>query len=402
METNENNFNQNMVLNTENSTADDNNLNQEQNKSNTDTKEDVTTAEAPEMEYGGEYEDDEPEITSEYLRKNTSIGGWLKFFFVTMVIGAARTIISTVNELNTYDSSTFSWLSYGDFIVGIALAAFALYTIFAFVARKPNAVFLAKTYLIAIASTHLIVVFMYPYLLGESIGTLIVCTLWFLFLCNSDNVEEVIPYEYRKLSLKDYCIPVALGVVMIGSLVVPLYQIVHSNDMSSNFDEHISEELMSDASKVFNNNTISNEDLLGKVNINFKVPKGLKSREEEVDGGMLYTIENDEKTKIIRMISLYDTNNESEDFEGIWSAYHDEGYIDLDVIKEGDGRTAKGFPYKYRIAKYTYEDEMFVYRRFIILKDTNSLQVCAINSFDIGNDAYHAEFINSIDFNTNN
>ncbi len=84
--------------------------------------------------------------TSEWLEANTEIHGWLVFFCFWIL---TTTVISGI-----YHFSTFNIENYGGLYAFVAFditdclirLAIALFTIYAFGARKPNSVFWGKVY----------------------------------------------------------------------------------------------------------------------------------------------------------------------------------------------------------------------------------------------------------------
>lgn len=80
-------------------------------------------------------------ITQEYLKENTKIRGWLVFFLVAIVLGG---IFSAVYPLATLDLAEYDGdkiLAFADILNGFLICGLAIYTTFAFIHRKPDAVF---------------------------------------------------------------------------------------------------------------------------------------------------------------------------------------------------------------------------------------------------------------------
>ena len=94
--------------------------------------------------------------TKEYLKHNTEIRGWLSFFLFSIIVGG---LISFIYPIITYNSQEYSgsvFLSIADPIQGAMLFGLACYTLYSFINRETNAVFLAKTYLVVIFVINLL------------------------------------------------------------------------------------------------------------------------------------------------------------------------------------------------------------------------------------------------------
>lgn len=160
--------------------------------------------------------------TREYLKENTYIRGWLIFFFLTIFTGG---LFSAIYPLATFDINDYNgsyFLGMVDVILGLMLFVLAIFTIVALCRRDTDAIFLAKTFIIARFASNFIAFNGGDYEqrgLGSmpQIGpSLIWCAIWFLYLLNSSQVEEVIPSEYRKTKSRDWYI---LG----GLILLPLF-----------------------------------------------------------------------------------------------------------------------------------------------------------------------------------
>lgn len=163
--------------------------------------------------------------TREYLKENTVIHGWLIFFCLTIFLGG---LFSAIYPLVTFDINDYCGsyvLGMADVILGLMLFVLAIFTIVALYRRDTDAIFLAKTYIIACFAGNFI-----GFISGDyepsGIGSmsqigrrLVWGAIWFLYLLNSSQVEEVIPSEYRKTKSRDWYI---LG----GLMLPPLFFLV--------------------------------------------------------------------------------------------------------------------------------------------------------------------------------
>ena len=92
----------------------------------------------------------EPKYTREWLKSNTEIHGWLSFFFFAIILGG---IISAIYPIATYNAADYGyngWLGAVDVFTGLSMLGIAVYTVYAFTHRKPNAVFYGRFYVILV------------------------------------------------------------------------------------------------------------------------------------------------------------------------------------------------------------------------------------------------------------
>ena len=247
--------------------------------------------------------------TSDYLKENTSIHGWLSFFLLAIILGG---IISAVYSIMQYNPSEYEGskiLALGDVVLGVMLLGVAIYTVYSFIQRKPNAVFLGKTYIVAVFATNLLSLFGSDF---ESSGfgsvphivrSLIWAVIWFSYLCLSEQVQEVIPKEYRKLHNSDYYLLVALIIVPLAFIGWGIKDVIssHEEEMSTFLQETTLQE---------------GEYTDGKVV--FSVPMGFNCEVEEANGIKVYTIENDEIGSIT-LCSDFDNDQSEKNINDYWT-----------------------------------------------------------------------------------
>ena len=102
----------------------------------------ISDNELPTDEYGNQI------YTSEWLKENTSVSGWLGFFLFALGIGGSLTLIMSVFSIKPEDYANNFFLICTDVVPGLCMFAISVYTIYAFVSRKPNAVFYGRFYVI--------------------------------------------------------------------------------------------------------------------------------------------------------------------------------------------------------------------------------------------------------------
>jgi hypothetical protein len=161
-------------------------------------------------------------------QKDRQVRGWLSFFLFVVGLGAAITVVASVAgfSLDAYDAGVgvfFTYLvAFIDIVYTLSIGGLALYTILAFLNKRPNAVFLGKSYLIVIFLSNVLLLLggdYEDYGLGsfsQIMRALIWGIIWFVYLCLSRQVSDLFPKEERKILERDKYI--------VGSLVfVPVF-----------------------------------------------------------------------------------------------------------------------------------------------------------------------------------
>lgn len=82
--------------------------------------------------------------TSEWLKENTEIRGWLFFFLIALGLGGVVSAGYSIYSLNIDDYAGNIFLICADVLLGLSILGIALYTIYSFVNRRPDAVFMVE------------------------------------------------------------------------------------------------------------------------------------------------------------------------------------------------------------------------------------------------------------------
>lgn len=344
----------------------------------------------PEDEYGNTI------YTSEWLKKYTSISGWLGFFLFAIGAGA---VISTIFILATTNSDEYAgnmWLTMADPIIALCGLGVAIYTIYAFNKRKPNAVFFAKLYLIIIFATNI-----FALIGGEFDSTglntakravqgVIFSIFWFIYLCVSKQVEQVIPSSFRKATKRDWLTAIGILVLpflMLGIGLVQITSIVNERDKKS-------EEILSIPIS-------EHERTDGKII--FTIPYSFSCTESdvEIEQGLtikLFDLEN-EQVASGYLCSDYDDMNQSKfnEYRENWKEedvkYKTETPVDNGV------REVNGNKCFYKVVSYDMMGAQ-VYWRFYILYNQSTGKVAVASFYDNNEDtSYIDELMESIRFN---
>lgn len=347
--------------------------------------------------------------TSEWLKSNTEIHGWLSFFFFAIIVGG---LISAVYPITTFDVTDYAgnlWIGLIDVLLGVGLFAIAIYTIFAFCKRKPNAVFYGRLYVILVLVTNVISVIgndgtgfegMTQAIRGIAWGI-----VWFLYLLFSNQVQEVIPKPFRKVSKIDWGVLTTIIIVpclcfLIGMLSLDSkednkdYQeteIIDSQEaeIKDKLEARISEEIKSKIrtnleSKIRNQKLTVNERTDGRVI--FTIPNGFECNSQEIELSpdtpiTLFTISN-ESIGNIYICSDYDNDTSLKHFDECWGNWESEDDKTLAKTNvEKGNRTVNGHTCMYRIVRYNVNG-VHVYWRFYLLFDKSSGKCCVASFYD--------------------
>lgn len=150
-------------------------------------------------------------------------GFWLWAFLVVLCYCGLGSIFAPLFSEYISESASVALV-----IMGVMQTALAFYTLYSFVKRKSDAVFLGKLSLIIICVADLV------YVLCEGDGSegvmqyapfvrgLVTAIIWFVYLCVSKRVETIIPSFCREITKKDYIIGAVLAILIVYLLVISL------------------------------------------------------------------------------------------------------------------------------------------------------------------------------------
>lgn len=259
-----------------------------------------------------------PNLTPLTPQKNRQVSGWLSFFLFVVGMGAAITIIVSFIDfsLDDYDIGVGSFAAYLiaaiDIIYVLGIGGLALYTILAFLRKRPNAVFLGKSYLIVIFLSNVLLLLSGEYddygwgSLSQIIKALLFGVVWFLYLCFSDQVADLFPKNERKIQNKDKYI---VGSLVLTPLVLLLFSIVvYLGYTMSSIDMAVEQGEYSDGTIAFHapeNAVCEKSDTLGSVYHTFAI------------GDSIWAT----------VVGVYDTNTSEEYFQECVDSWRD---TDLD------------------------------------------------------------------------
>ncbi|MBR4713601.1 MAG: hypothetical protein IKP27_08000 [Paludibacteraceae bacterium] len=263
-------------------------------------------------------------ITSEWLKANTKISGWLVFFLaVVMGIGGLKRGLTLI-AVNMSDYDNIFCLAAVDIFTGIVFIGISAYVIYSFLNRYPNAVFWARVNLILIIVLvlwNLVVGLIVDVLPTEhekinAVSGLLGGGLWLLYLALSQQVQEVIPKSFRKVSNADWIVLAAIILIHIVLFVIGVVQLVASATDSQGIE--VIEEVSQNAGSLNYEET---------EQVKFIVPKEFScdaSLAYDIEGKDLYAYDLADEVNFFSMATLcseYKADSSLSNLDRHWEAW---------------------------------------------------------------------------------
>lgn len=272
-----------------------------------------------------------PDLSPLNPKQDRSIYGWLSFFLLVVGVGAALTVILTFYgfSLSDYDMGVGSFVTYVcatlDILFSLGIAYLAVYTLLAFWKKRPNAVFLGKSYVIVIFLSNTLLLLSGEYedsgwgSLSQIIKALIWGIIWFVYLTISEQVTDLFPKEERKIFKRDKYIVASLLTIPLFLISVMVLSLL-GNVVSPKWEMSLSAGEYTDGTVVFrlpDEYVCEKTDTLGSVYHAF-------AKGDSIWG---------------TVIGVYDTNSSEEYFKECVDSWRDselDGY-DFSVIDSATG-----------------------------------------------------------------
>ena len=336
----------------------------------------------------------EPIYTSEWLKENTNIHGWLSFFFFAIAIGGLISAGYPIVTFNATDYAGNMWFGAIDVLLGIGMLAIAIYTIYAFTQRKPNAVFYGRLYVVLVFVTNIITLIANPDAgLGgvkQTFKGIIWGIIWFLYLLYSEQVQEVIPKSFRKVCKLDWGVLASIIIVPFLCYAIGVSNLNAEVENRESLETEIRELPLAD-----------NERTDGKII--FAIPSSFDCQSEDVEPVpgtklQLFTL-NNESVGTCTLCSDYDSDTSTKNFDEYWNGWEGEDDKKLPKTNVDRGsRTINGHNCMYRIIRYNVNG-VHVYWRFHILFDELSGKCCVASFYDRNEStSYVDEILKSVRF----
>lgn len=335
------------------------------------------------------------EITSEWLKSNTEIHGWLSFFFFAIIIGGLISAIYPIATFNAADYAGNFCLGAVDIVTGLLILAVAGFTVYSFVNRKPNAVFWGKTYVALVFLTNLFVLISGSteenglQSVTQVVRSVIWGIIWFLYLTFSNQVQDVLPKSFRKVSSTDWAIVAA-------SVLLPVFLfIVGYSQINSLVDSRTTQE-----TELRKTELAYNQRTDGRVIFTIPDSFGCESQVVDIEGtsATVFSINNDEIGSCT-MCSDYDSDKSIENFDSYWNSWKDEDIRNYNTDNVDRGTiNVNGNDCLYRITKH-YVNGVYVYWRYYLLFDDETGKVFVASFYDLDNSTdYVDELLESVKF----
>lgn len=350
-------------------------------------------------------------ITSEWLKANTKITGWLTLFLVLSVgVGSARSFLYQIKEYNAEDYGNNLCLGSVDIFISLSFLGMAIFIIYSFLNRKRNAVFWAKAYIILsilLNSLNLILNmnadadFIDEKLKIDHENYRLICSImwgviWFLYLTFSKHVQEIIPKSFRKVSKLDWGILAAIILIPIALFTIGTAQLDAKDATDS---QEIETNIMyQDSDSLYYAET---------EQVKFIIPKEFScdpSLAYDIEGKDLYAYDLADEVNFFSMATLcseYKADSSLSNLDRHWEAWKKKEHKEVAMTDVDRGvQSINGNKCLYRICKYSEKnDESIWYWRFYLLFDNETGKSCVLSSYDGGEStAYVDELLSSIQF----
>lgn len=321
---------------------------------------------------------------------NQRIHGWLLWMLIAIGLGGLASAIMPILTYNVEEYSGSHILAMTDVLLGFILLLLGIYTVYSFIRRKPNAIFLGKMYWVVVFVTNLLGL-MSGEFEASSYGSLrlIVRSLmwsgiWFVYLSFSEQVKDIIPKSYRKAYSRDYYFMGALILfpfLMLGMAVGDVRTKIQEKE------QRIIESI----------NLADNEYTDGRIV--FTRPEGYTCEKQEIEDPKLtlFDLELNEKG-YMRICSDYDTDISQKNFNEYWLGWQDESLNEFtfrEIINEK--QSIHGNPYY--IKSVRYDTEVPIIWHYVLLFNQQTEKVCIVSyyQFDENHNSL-IDILNSIKF----
>lgn len=286
-----------------------------------------------------------------------------------------------------YDGSHF--LAISDVFLGVMLLILAGYTIYSFCKRSPNAVFLAKMYVVVTFATNILALISGEFeetglgSLPRIVRSLVWGVIWFSYLTYSEQVKTIIPKSYRKVFSRDYylmtafiIIPTLCLAIGVGNIFSQREELEHNFISATNLDY--------------------NEYTDGRII--FTKPDGFTCEKQELDDPKITVFDLESEYSYIRIVSDYDSDVSVKNFNTYWNGWNDDDLKDYSYKEiTNEKREINGNPYFIKSVKY--ETETPIIWHFALLFSPKTGKVCVIHSIQTDNETFDvADLIKTIRF----
>lgn len=315
------------------------------------------------------------------------IHGWLKFFLIVFVgIGSVGSVIL---NFVTFDSGDNFWMSSSDVVFSLVYLVTGIFTIVAFHKRDTDAVFLAKTFVVLCFASNLLGLITMDggdnstKVVTSMIRSIIWCCIWFIFLCNSNQVERLIPVSYRKTKTRDWIIIAA--VILLPFICIGLG--IASEKQSRTETE---------TAAISNLTLSSNQFTDGRIVLT--LPNGVDCEESMAENTKVFSVSDPETGAEVTIVSDYDNEITKKNFNQYWRGWKSDELNGLkyDVVKD-DKQTNENITVFYKLVRIKVDNP--VDWEFALVFDQKTGKVCLVSGYSSAEgDSPVAYIINNLEF----
>lgn len=168
-----------------------------------------------------ELEDKKSSMEQEYYGKSEQIGGWLSFFLFQICASLLVSLIYVFIKQWPENVGMY-YLLQG--LITVPYSMVGIYTVYAFIRRKNNAVFWGYVYLLLCFISNILPL-IFGYSSTNTITSLVWNVIWGIYFVLSDNVKNLIPKETRTIHSVDWILAV-IGVAIPSVMCLFIYSLV--------------------------------------------------------------------------------------------------------------------------------------------------------------------------------
>jgi hypothetical protein len=331
--------------------------------------------------------------------KEEKIHGWLSFLMFAIGLGSLIAVFYNFYSMSFSDYDTeqgYAMQMFG-FISGIILEvgifAIAIYTIISFYQYKPNAVALAKIYVIAVFVTNLIGLLSGELesngtslgSVGGAVRSLIWGIIWFVYLSQSEQVKTLFPKENRKLYKRDKIILVSIFTPLI-IWFISVFAFAFGQSFVT--QKQIQEYTISESSLSFNECTDGR--------IIFEKPLGFLVKKMTEENEVFFSLyQGDEVSMII--YSAFDNTDTQEYFEETMYSWSDKSFEDFEFDITNEKHYLRNGNSIY-LKTLQYHSEPIIEWTFILIFNQETTKCCLISCFSTIETEFLLDLIDSIKF----
>lgn len=350
-------------------------------------------------------------ISAESLKEETSIGGWLMFFLVTLVASmlySCYDIFNTLKPLSGLSGGGVEFFKFSTIFEVVCEACFSVFIIYSFLERKSYTVFITKAYLVLIVVTNLLIMMICSHNdvnYATILRNIVYGIIWFFYICYSTQVENVIPSEYRKKTRISY-----FAILMLCFVILLLIcSLVSLNPTGVHYTNNKS--VLADSTNLGfgptdTNNSVSTYNITesdlktGEYTdgrIAFTPPQNCKIEElpDSATGEKAYQLST--SSMIITVYSCFGGVITDDDFNKSFNAWCDKSLSNYqETILSNKKTDDKGQIIINRIARY--RNKRYEYMRyFTVIYDKGTGKTALVQTYGLAKKA-HNKVVNSIRF----